>query len=111
MRVETLGPEQEIRYPLTINANRLDLRPTEAEARNDAVTRGNSDAATSCALLRFSGNVLSAAAEPHRWKCMEDSHRFTCGFDGQIVCRVRERIPTEEERCRADTASAGGRRE
>jgi len=109
LRGEVLGPAQELRYPLTINANRLDLRATEAEARDDAMTRGHTDAATGCALLRYAGPVLSAAVDPHIWKCIEDNHRFTCGFDGQIVCRVRERMATDDEHCHDEASPAPAR--
>lgn len=95
-RVEALGPEKDVRYPLTINANRTDLRSSEAEARDDAVMRGNRDAATSCALLDAASKVLSSVAEPRDWKCVEDGHRFTCG---EIVCHVRDRSVSNEERC------------
>ncbi|HEX7942082.1 MAG TPA: hypothetical protein VF488_09770, partial [Gemmatimonadaceae bacterium] len=98
-RVETLGPEKAVRYPLTINANRADLRSSEAEARDDALVRGNRDAATACALLDAASKVLSSVAEPRDWKCVEDGHRFTCGFDGAIVCHVRDRSVSDEEHC------------
>lgn len=98
-RVERLGPEKDVRYPLTINANRVDLRSSKAEARDDAVMRGNRDAATSCALLDAASKVLSSVAEPGDWKCVEDGHRFTCGFDGVIVCHVRDRSVSDVERC------------
>jgi hypothetical protein len=98
-RVETLRPEKAVRYPLTINANRADLRSSEAEARHDAVVRGNRDAATTCALLDAASQVLSSVAEPRDWKCVENGHRFSCGFDGEIICHVRDRSVSNEERC------------
>ncbi|HEX3475046.1 MAG TPA: CHAT domain-containing protein [Kofleriaceae bacterium] len=98
-RVERLSPEKDVRYPLTINANRADLRSSEAEARGDAVMRGNRDAATACALLDAASKALSSVAEPSDWKCVQDGHRFTCGFDGEIVCHVRDRSVSNEERC------------
>jgi hypothetical protein len=104
--METLGLEKEVRYPLTVNAIRTNPRSTEQEAHDDALTRGQEDAATSCELLRFSANVLSAAAEPRHWKCTDDRQGFACGFDGEIVCRVRERISSDQERCH-DEAKPG----
>lgn len=101
-RVERLGPAREVRYPLTVNANRTDLRSSPGEAHDDAVMRGHRDAATSCALLDAASQVLSSAAQPTDWKCIEDGHRYTCGFDGAIVCRVRDRIVSNEERCGRD---------
>ena len=108
VRTETLGAERDVRHPLTVNANRTRLQASERDARADAVARGNQDAATSCALLASSSNVITAVAVPRDWRCTEDSHQFTCGFDGEIVCRVRDRIATDEERC-GDAAEAPGR--
>lgn len=105
-RIESFGPEKDVRYPLTINANRADLRASQAEARDDAVMRGNRDATTSCALLDAASKVLSSVAEPHDWTCVEDGHRFACGFDGEVVCLVRDRIISNEERC-GGTATNG----
>jgi len=109
-RAENLGLEKDVRYPLTINANRADLRSSEVEARNDAVMRGNRDAATSCALLGAASKVLSSVAEPHDWKCVEDGHRFACGFDGEVVCRVQDRILSNEERCGGTATDSHKRR-
>jgi hypothetical protein len=107
VRIETLGAERDVRYPLTVNANRTRLQTSERDARTDAVARGNQDAATSCALLASSAKVLSAATEPRDWRCVEDGHRFACGFDGEIVCRVRDRIASDEERCGEAAAGVG----
>ncbi len=74
--------------------------PTEADARRDAVERGNQDAATTCAPQRMVGDLRSAVAEPCDWKCKSRDGGFVCGFDGEIVCRVRDRIRGEQERCR-----------
>jgi hypothetical protein len=76
--------------------------PTEADARRDAVERGNLDAATTCAPQRMVADLLSAAAEPRAWRCVPRDGGFACGFDGEIVCRVRDRIRSEQERCRDD---------
>jgi hypothetical protein len=73
--------------------------PAEAEARRDAVERGNLDAATTCAPQRRVADLLSAAAEPRVWRCAPRDGGFACGFDGEIVCRVRDRIRADEERC------------
>jgi hypothetical protein len=74
--------------------------PTEADARRDAVERGNLDAATPCAPQRMVADLQSAVAEPRAWRCAPRDGGFVCGFDGEIVCRVRDRIRAEQERCR-----------
>lgn len=94
----TLGPERDERHTWLVNPRRS--LPTEEAARSDARRRGDQDAATNCKSLA-TGNfiqLLKAWVEPHDWKCDARTDGFTCGFDGQIVCRVRDRI--RSERCR-----------
>jgi len=98
-RVETLGPDRAVRYAWTVNPNRARPLPTTDEARSDALTRGNQDAATTCKALAMKAQLLSALAEPHDWKCTELDRGFACGFDGEIVCHVRDRIESDRERC------------
>ncbi|HEX3475848.1 MAG TPA: CHAT domain-containing protein [Kofleriaceae bacterium] len=97
-RVETRGSEKEVRFTLAVSQDRA--LPTEADARRDAVERGNLDAATTCAPQRRVADLLSAAAEPRGWRCEPRDGGVACGFDGEIVCRVRDRIRSERERCR-----------
>jgi hypothetical protein len=98
-RVETPGPDKEWRYPLTVSANRTRLQATDPAARCDAMTRGQQDADTTCKLLGSSMTIEAALAEPRDWRCFGGHHGFTCGFDGEIVCRGHDRIFSDEERC------------
>ncbi len=95
---ETLGPELDKRYFLPVNPRRS--LPTEKAARSDALRRGDQDAAAMCKPLAGTHLVqlVDSWADPHDWKCDERTDGFTCGFDGDIVCRVRNRI--RSERCR-----------
>jgi hypothetical protein len=100
VRVETLGSEREIRYPL--NEIRMEHLATEQEARDDAQRRANKRAASECESLHHTSMILSTAAEVQYWKCTPLDGRFACGVQGEIVCRFRERIPSDQERCRDD---------
>lgn len=100
-RVQTLGPQRDAPYPLT--EIRMSSWPTEQEARDDALARGHETAATTCESLRYAADVVSASiapVAPGDWKCTETDHRFACGFVGKVVCRVRDHIVSDEERCR-----------
>ncbi len=97
--VETLGPERDVRFVLAVSPIPANALLTEDAARRDALTRGNRDAATTCEPLRRNARLLSAVAEPHDWKRAEQDHGFACGFDGEIVCRVRDVIEFDHERC------------
>jgi len=105
--VETLGPQREQRYPLTVAANHSRLQATEADARDDAVQRGRKDADTTCKLLASSMKIGSAVAEPREWRCVEDGHRFTCSFDGEIICRGQDLIASNEEHCNETLQDVG----
>ena len=103
VRIQTLGPERDIPYRLIVI--RMSGWPTEQEARDDALARGNKDAVAMCEPLRYTADVVSASVEPVApgdWKCMEADRRFACGFTGRVVCRVRDHIVSEQERCRDD---------
>lgn len=95
---ETLGPPRDVRYVLTVSPRRS--LPTEDAARRDALARGDQDAATTCAPRAADPTVqlLTARAEARDWRCDESAGGFRCGFDGEIVCRVQNRIRLE--RCR-----------
>jgi hypothetical protein len=99
-RVERWGSEKDIPYRWTVNVLRAHPLPTEDAARRNAVERGNEDAKDHCRAHRRTGDLLSAHAEPHSWMCIKLGDGFTCGFDGDIVCHVRDRILTDDERCR-----------
>jgi hypothetical protein len=99
---ETLGPEKDVRFVLRVNARRPS--PTEEEARRDALARGDRDAATTCKPQNITNVLRAASAEPHDWQCDGSADGFTCGFDGEIVCRVQNRVRVE--RCRQPRGSA-----
>ncbi|HEX7940608.1 MAG TPA: hypothetical protein VF488_02320 [Gemmatimonadaceae bacterium] len=93
--------ERDAPYPLTVI--RMSSWPTEQEARDDALARGNQDAATACGSFRYTSDVVSASVEPvapGNWKCTETDHRIACGFVGKVVCRVRDHLVSQQERCR-----------
>jgi hypothetical protein len=107
VRIETPAPARDVRYPLTVI--RLDSWPTEQVAQDDALARGKDDAARHCESMRDrSMEVVSAAAVLREWKCTPFDHRFACGFVGEIVCRIRERLATNQERCRVDARPGRG---
>ncbi len=100
--VETLAPERAARFPLTVTPIRSKPLATEQEARRDAIERGQPDADNMCAPLGLKGELQGTAVEARVWRC-EQVHGsiagWACGFDGDIVCRVRDRVVTREERC------------
>jgi len=99
--VETLGPERSHRYRWRVNPTYARFLRTEDEARRNALERGYQDAATTCESLASKALLLlSAQAEPHEWRCTQDEHGFACGFDGDIVCRLQDRIEFDREHCR-----------
>jgi hypothetical protein len=107
VRIETPEPARDMRYSLTVI--RMAPFPTEQAAQDDALARGNDDAARHCESMRDrSMEVLSSAAVLREWKCTPLDGRFACGFVGDIVCRVRERVATNQERCRGDARPGGG---
>jgi hypothetical protein len=93
---ETLGPEREVRFVLTVNPIRARPLSTEDEARRDAVARGQPDADTTCKPQEGPSRLRSVRVEPRDWRCDRDGRGFTCGFDGEIVCRVQSRIRSEQ---------------
>jgi CHAT domain len=109
--VESLGPELDIRYPLKVNARPATQWPTKQEAQDDALVHGKKDAARSCEPLRRTAEILRVSVDVNSWKCREDGPGFTCGFEGEIVCRVRDRIAAQQERCRGDARETGGQSE
>lgn len=103
VRIQTLGPERDAPYPLTVI--RMSGWPTEQEARDDALARGNKDAVTMCESFRYTADVVSASVEPVApgdWKCTQTDRRFACAFTGKVVCRVRDHLVSDQERCRDD---------
>jgi hypothetical protein len=97
--VERLDPPREVRHRLTVNPRREASLASEVAARDDAKARGQADAEVTCQVYRRGGELLSAETSPMQWKCFEVTGGFACGFDGDIVCRVRDRVETEVEHC------------
>jgi len=99
-RDETLGPARDVRLPLTVP--RGDPSPTEEAAHRDAESRGNRDAADACGPYKTyttKFELVTVIAEPREWNCLKAEHGFACGFHGEAVCRIRDRIQTDHERC------------
>ena len=96
--METRGAERVIRYEWPVP--RSPPRPTEAEARREALKRGKQEAETYCKSLGFV-HLLSAQITPHDdgWNCTESDHQHSCRFDGEIVCRVQNQIKSALEHC------------
>ena len=108
-RIETMGPARDVRYPLTVI--RMDPWPTEQAAQDDALVRGKDDAARHCESMRDrSMEIVSSSSVQREWKCTPLDGHFACGFVGEIVCRVRERVTTDQERCRGDARPGEGAR-
>ena len=69
-------------------------------ARDDALRRGNSDAALACAGFSGEFRLRGAAAVVREWVCRERPEGTTCGFDGLAQCSVEARQLFSEEVCR-----------
>ena len=95
----TLGPEKTIRERWPVNPRRAHPLPSEDAARQDATDRGNDDARGYCADYQRTGEVISAQVEPRTWECLPLEDGVTCGFEGDIVCRVRDRIRSDDDIC------------
>ena len=75
---------------------------TRAEACSDAQMRGEQDAKEHCKALTYTLSVVSASFEPGAYTCTDYEHQVACGFEGAIVCRVRDRNKVVETRCGSD---------
>jgi hypothetical protein len=93
---ETLGPAHDVAYPLRVNTKAA--WPSEEEARRDAQERGDQDAVDACASLAFASMVLSSHGKPRDTECRRDADGFRCGFEGDVVCRIQDKVRVE--RCR-----------
>jgi hypothetical protein len=93
---ETLGPAHDVTYRLPVNTK--GAWPSEDEARRDARERGDQDAADACASLAFASVVLSSQAKPRDTGCRRDDDGVRCGFEGDVVCRIQDKLRVE--RCR-----------
>lgn len=73
----------------------LDPLPTEEAARRDALERGARDAASTCERFRRSATLTAATSQPRTWSCPPREGGFACGYQGDLVCEIRERIWSE----------------
>jgi len=107
VRVEALGPERTTRYGWIVDRDYMRLFATEQAAHDDALRRGRAEAARYCEPLATNHyiDILSTSIEPEEWKCIDKDHQFTCGFRGTIVCSIRDRIYSLEERCHPGCAA------
>lgn len=110
-KVETLAPPREQRYRLPVPPRYTPLLLTEQAARDDALVRAERDAATYCDSYRWIAQLVATEVRPGAWSCSAWEGGFVCGFDGEILCRLQDRLVTEEERCgaRGGDDSSGGR--
>lgn len=101
-----LEAPREVRYRLTVSPLREAPQTTRAFAWAAALLRGREEARSTCETHRRSGEVRAAEVAPERWRCEEVPGGVACGFDGDIVCHVQERVPVEIERCNEAIRSA-----
>lgn len=94
----SLGSPTELRRQWRVNAHRSKSFDSQAEAQRDARERGQAEAKNFCSARR-SVEVLDSIVEIDAWDCVSRDGAHECGFDGQIVCRVRERVITTREVC------------
>jgi len=95
--MQYLGPKRDEVLPLVVPA--ADPFPTEAAARDDALDRGRHDALVACRPLRRTAELLSVSPGPEIWHCAAVEGGHTCGFEGDLRCRVRDHALREVERC------------
>jgi hypothetical protein len=104
-RVEAPGAIDDRRYAQwRVNRSPARAFATKAEARADAQKRGSDDAHATCASFGLVDRLVSASIEPPAiespaWDCAEADRRFTCGFEGELVCRVQRVTVSLEEHC------------
>ena len=84
----------ERRLPLTVRMA-LDVAPTEAAAKQEALARGVGDAEIVChPFSQIDGFRLSRSrAEARQWRCSPRADGQVCGFDGEAICEI-ERLDT-----------------
>lgn len=88
------------RLPLTVRTT-LSPLASEGAAHTDALTRGATDARTTCESFN-SGEfrLVSADVEAQSWRCSARGSGRVCGFDGKAICRVEVRQVTQRHVCR-----------
>jgi hypothetical protein len=96
---ESWTPEER-KLPLTVRTTLAPLASEEA-ARADALTRGETDARTTCESFNSKEfRLVSAAVEAQGWRCSARGSGSVCGFDGKAICRVQVRQVTQRQVCR-----------
>jgi hypothetical protein len=96
---QELWTAQVRRLPMVVRRSLIPL-PDEAQAREDAIERGQVEAESLCG--GFEGGefrLLDSQPEPTEWRCGSYGGGFTCGFDGKAVCQLEVRSATMVERC------------
>jgi hypothetical protein len=97
-REETWNPAQR-RLPMTVRQS-LDPLATESAARADALTRGAEEARLVCAGFNAGEfRLVSSSAGARSWRCAARGGGAVCGFDGEAVCEVEQRVLSEREVC------------
>lgn len=87
------------RLALTVRQG-LDPLGDETAARQNALERGEEEARFVCDSFKTGEfRLLSAAADPQRWRCEARGSGVVCGFDGQAVCGVEVRRVDRIEVC------------
>lgn len=91
---------QEHPLPLTVRATLAPLA-SEKAAREDALSRGESEAKQICQPFKVGEfRLVSVAAKPQTWRCSARGSEWGCSFDGQAVCRVEARRVTQRQVCK-----------
>jgi hypothetical protein len=97
---ETEAWTRDVRMQPLIIPSSLKASRTEAAAKADALSRSNEEAEFICGGYAQGEYRLSAAtAQASKWRCMPRDGGYSCGFDGQAVCKVQVRHAEKVERC------------
>ena len=85
--------------PLYVSAS-AGTGATVVAAREAALLRGQTEAATLCAGFTGEFRLRGASAQAREWMCRERRDGASCGFEGTAVCDVEARRLISEEACR-----------
>lgn len=91
---------QDRRLPMYLGFG-AEPRATEAAARADAIERGTRDGQGLC--VAFSSGefrLRSAEPSPKTWRCQGGPGGQSCGFEGEVICRIEARRIEVREVCR-----------
>lgn len=97
---ETWSPDvrrQPLIMPTSLKASR-----TEAAAKAAALAQSNEEAEFICSgYAQGEYRLTAATGEAQRWRCTPREGGYSCGFDGQAVCKVQVRSAQRVEQCKA----------